>query len=98
MGLSGEIYSLRLFTAGKSQESVEAIENLNKIKTDHLPDNSEIQIIDIKKNPELALANMVVVVPMLIMESPEPKVTIIGSLRDIPKVLAALRLNLAKRT
>ena len=92
MSKSNETVHLRLFVAGTGSDSAEAIKNLDQLKAEGLANDSIVEIIDIKEEPDLALENMVIVVPMLVMEAPEPKVTIIGSLSDTTKVWAALRI------
>ena len=88
-----EKYHLRLFVAGNGSDTTEAINNLERINADNLSNSARIEIIDIKKEPDLALENMVIATPMLIMEAPEPKVTIIGNLSDTKKVLLALQIS-----
>jgi len=88
--MSKPSYHLRLFVVGQGSTSTEAINNLEKIKSDGFAD-ARIEVIDATKEPELALKYMVLATPMLIRESPEPKVTIIGSLSDTEKVVAALK-------
>lgn len=84
---------LRLFVAGNGSDTTEAINNLERINAENLSNSARIEIIDIKKEPDLALENMVIATPMLIMEAPEPKVTIIGNLSDTKKVLLALQIS-----
>ncbi len=88
-----EKYHLRLFVAGNGSDTTEAINNLERINAENLAKDARIEIIDIKTNPALALENMVIATPMLIMEAPEPKVTIIGNLSDTKKVLMALKIT-----
>ena len=90
---SKEKYHLRLFVAGNGSDTTEAINNLERINAENLSNSARIEIIDIKKEPDLALENMVIATPMLIMEAPEPKVTIIGNLSDTKKVLLALQIS-----
>ncbi len=45
--------------------------------------NYQLDIIDILDNPDAANENNVVTVPMIVMDSPKPSVTITGSLYDM---------------
>lgn len=86
-------YHFRLLVAGDDVESIQAKSNLEKLIEQHCKNNTILEVIDINENPEQALANNAVVIPMLLMLKPTPQVTIIGSLRDSSKVIAALRLK-----
>ncbi len=89
-------YHFRLLMAGDDVESIQAKTNIETLIEQYCKDcthNSILEVIDINEHPEQALANKAVVIPMLLMLEPRPQVTIIGSLRDTAKVMAALRLT-----
>jgi len=83
-------YILRLFVSGILQHSARAIKNLNKICEEHLKDNYALEIIDIYQEPDLALNEQVIVIPVLIIKSPLPERRIIGDLSDSAKVVEIL--------
>ena len=92
-----EQYHLRLFVAGNNIESMDAINNLERVKALGYLQGAYIEVLDIKQHPELAVEHSVIVTPMLIMEAPKPKVTIVGGLTDTNKVIKALRLPVKKK-
>ena len=85
-------YSLRLYIAGNSLQSLIALKNLQKICDEYLPGRHELKVIDIYKQPELLQAENIVAVPTLIKAFPEPSQRMIGNLSDKEKVLIGLGL------
>jgi circadian clock protein KaiB len=81
---------LQLFVSGMSLRSMEAIENIKRICEERFKNAFELEIIDIYKHPEIALAHHIVFCPSLIKINPLPKRTLIGNLSDTEKVVKAL--------
>lgn len=82
---------LRLYVAGSSRNSTEARRNLQAIVSG-VPDASlDIEVVDVCKFPERALADGVLVTPTLIRLFPRPVQVIIGDLSDRDTVRAVLR-------
>ena len=88
---SGERHVLWLFVAGDEPNSRQARKNLARLCERCLDAPCEITIYDVLESFQPALDNRVLVTPTLIRVSPPPRVTILGSLSDISKVVAALR-------
>jgi circadian clock protein KaiB len=86
-------FSFILYTVGNSPNSVQAIANLQKMCLTHLPDDHQIEIVDLLKEPLRGLADGIMVTPTLMKIAPEPKQMIMGNLSDIPRVLLALSWN-----
>ncbi len=86
-------YSLRLYVAGQTPKSIAAIANLKKICDKHLPGRYEIEIIDLMKDPALAMRHQIVAIPTLIRQLPEPLKRIIGDLSNAEKVLVGLDIR-----
>ncbi|MEJ7737258.1 MAG: circadian clock KaiB family protein [Chitinophagaceae bacterium] len=86
-------YVLRLFVTGVLQSSVRAIKNVNHICEKHLKDFYELEIIDIYQQPDLAVKEQIIVIPVLIIKFPLPERRIIGDLSDNEKVLEILNIN-----
>jgi circadian clock protein KaiB len=83
---------LRLYIAGTAQNSLMAIANLNKI-TGQIPEaDCKIEIIDVLTDPRRALADRVLVTPVLIQVSPAPERRLIGNLSEMDKVAQTLGL------
>ncbi len=88
-----EIWILRLYVAGQTQNSLTAFENLKKICDKHLEGCYRIEVIDLLKNPQLAKDHQIVAVPTLIRKLPTPVKKIIGNLSNTEKVLVGLDLR-----
>ena len=73
--------------------SARAIANLSAICKNHLPDNHQIEIVDLLEDPRRVLSDHVVATPTLIKLSPAPVRKIIGDLGEEAKVLLALGLQ-----
>ena len=86
-------YSLRLYVAGQTPKSIAAISNLKKICEQHLSGRYEIEIIDLMKDPALAVRHQIVAIPTLIRQLPEPLKRIIGDLSNAEKVLVGLDIR-----
>ena len=86
-------YILRLFITGTTPNSVRASINIHAICKQYLEGRYELEIIDIYQQPELALTEDIIAVPLLIKKSPLPKQRMIGDLSNIEKVLTLLGLN-----
>jgi circadian clock protein KaiB len=83
-------YILRLFVSGILQNSVRAIKNINQICEQHLKGNYKLEIIDIYQQPDLAISEQIIVIPIMIIKYPLPERRIIGDLSNIEKVLEIL--------
>ena len=88
-------YSLRLYVAGQTPKSIAAVANLKKICEQHLPGRYEIEIIDLMKDPALAMRHQIVAIPTLIRQLPEPLKRIIGDLSNRERALVGLGLDSA---
>jgi len=88
--IGGPKYILKLFVSGIMQNSVRAIKNLKQICEEHLKDDYELEIIDIYQQPELAIREQIIVIPVMIIKYPLPERRIIGDLSNAEKVLEIL--------
>jgi circadian clock protein KaiB len=84
---------LKLFVAGNTENSTQAMTNLNALCAEFLPQNCEIEIIDVFRDPKLATAAGVFMTPTLLKVSPEPRRTVVGTLSETGPVLQALGLG-----
>jgi circadian clock protein KaiB len=83
-------YVLRLFVSGILHNSVRAIANINRIGELHLKGDYKLEIIDIYQQPDLAISEQVIVIPVMIVKYPLPERRIIGDLSNVEKVLEIL--------
>jgi circadian clock protein KaiB len=80
---------LRLYVAGTAPNSVRAIANTRAVCEQHFPERHEIEVIDLLKHPERAMADEILVTPTLMKLSPRPQ-RVIGNLSDTAQLLIAL--------
>lgn len=86
-------WRLRLYTAGKTARSMEALENLRRLCEENVPGRYEIEVIDLLKSPQLAKGHEIVAVPTLVRRLPTPIRKIIGTLSDRERVLVGLQMT-----
>lgn len=89
----GQSYSLRLYVAGRTPKSVLALANLQQICEQHLQGRYEIEIVDLRRDPQLASGDQILAVPTLVRRLPEPIKKIIGDLSNTERVLVGLDLR-----
>jgi len=92
----GNNYSLRLYVAGMSTLSVEAITNIKRICEEELEGRYELEVIDLYQRPSLAADEQIIAVPTLIRKLPLPLRHIIGDLSNKERVLVGLDLRKKK--
>lgn len=86
-------YVLRLYVAGKSPKSVNAITNLKKICEENLQGRYELEVIDLYQQPQLAQGEQIIALPTLIRKLPPPLRRIIGDLSNTERVLVGLDIR-----
>ena len=91
----GEVWELRLYTAGQTPKSLTALANLQRICDEHLHGRYRIEVIDLMANPRLAKDHQIVAIPTLVRKLPEPLRRIIGDLSDTERALVGLELRRA---
>ncbi|HLX61959.1 MAG TPA: circadian clock KaiB family protein [Planctomycetota bacterium] len=83
-------YVLRLFVAGATARSRQAVLCVRNLCEAELKDNCVLEVIDIYQQPHLARINQIVATPTLIKELPRPVRRFIGSLLNIAAVFVDL--------
>ena len=91
-GLSDGVL-LRLHVAGDAPNSVKAHANLVKALKEHPDLNCKLEIVDCLSDPERSIEDGVLVTPTLIRVSPEPKVRVVGDLRNYDDLAHVLGLD-----
>jgi len=86
-------YKFELYTAEGTANSSLAFGNLLALCKTHLPDRYEIEVIDVFRHPERALAHSIHMTPTLVKRAPHPIRTIVGTLSQTQRVLAALGID-----
>lgn len=87
------IWQLRLYIAGHTTKSIDAISNLKKLCEEYLAGRYKIELIDLLDDPEVAEIDQIIAIPTLIRQLPEPIRRIIGDLSNREKVLLGLELK-----
>ena len=83
----------RLFIAGDTQNSTEAIANLSAFCRKHLPNRHEIEVVDVLREPQGAMKDSVFMTPTLVKLSPSPMRQIVGTLSEPHTLLQVLGLR-----
>jgi circadian clock protein KaiB len=86
-------YSFRLFIAGDSLRSRQAVANLRRLGEERLGGRYELTVVDVIADPEGAEAARVLTTPTLVKEAPAPARRVTGDLTDAAQVMLALGLD-----
>ena len=86
-------YVLRLYVAGMSPKSTQAINNIKRICEEYLAGKYQLEVIDIYQYPIFAKDGQIVAAPTLIKELPPPLRKLIGSMSDTERVLLGMDLK-----
>jgi circadian clock protein KaiB len=92
--LSQEEYVLRLFVAGMSPKSIQAIENIKHICEMYLAGRCQLEVIDVYQQPILAKDWQIVAAPTLVKELPPPLRRLVGSMADTERVQIGMDLHI----
>ena len=85
-------FVLRLFVAGATARSCQAVRRVRELCETELKGNCELEVIDIYQQPELARENQIVATPTLIKEIPLPVRRFIGNLLNLAGLFVELDL------
>lgn len=89
-------YTLRLFVAGMTLRSTEAVGRIKHLCDEHLNGRYDLEVIDIYQRPELAKEYQVLAVPTLVKVSPAPARCLVGDFSDAAKVLRSLDMHIRR--
>jgi circadian clock protein KaiB len=87
------VVRFRLYVADDALNSARAVSNLTALCREHLAGRHEIEVVDVFRQPERALADEIYMTPTLVRLAPAPVRRIVGSLSDTLAVLQALGLE-----
>jgi circadian clock protein KaiB len=90
-----EKYVLRLYVAGTTPRSVQAITNIKKICEEHLKGRYDLEVIDVYQQPTLAMGEQIIAAPTLIKKLPLPLRKFIGDMTNQERILVGLDLKKA---
>jgi circadian clock protein KaiB len=88
-----EKYVLRLYVAGMTPRSQEAIRTVTAICEEHLAGRYDLEVIDLYQQPTLAKGEQIIAAPTLIKQLPQPLRRFIGSMANKERILVGLDLR-----
>lgn len=86
-------YLLRLYVAGHTAKSQQALANLRRICEEHLAGRYQLEVVDLLENPALARGDQILALPALVRQLPPPVKKIIGDFSSAERVLVGLDLR-----
>jgi circadian clock protein KaiB len=87
-----EKYVLRLYISWGNPNSSRAIHQVKKVCAQYLANRHELEIIDIRKNPEMLEQDKIFATPTLIKMQPAPVRKLVGDIPDIEELVICLNL------
>ena len=88
-------YVLRLYIAGQTPRSLQALSNLRRICAEHLSGKYKVEVIDLIQKPQLAAGDQILAIPTLVRPLPKPARRIIGDLSNTERVLVGLDVQIS---
>jgi circadian clock protein KaiB len=85
-------FRLRLYVAGQTPRSLQALSNLKRICEEHLAGKCKIEVIDLLQKPQMAANDQILAIPTLVRSIPKPARKIIGDLSNVERVLVGLEI------
>ena len=85
-----EMYVLRLYVSGATPRSTEAITKIKEICDEYLPGHYDLEVIDIYRQPQLAIDQQIIAAPTLVKEAPGGLRKMIGNFTNTRLILQRL--------
>ena len=85
-------FVLRLYVAGATARSHDAVLSVRQLCADELKGNCELEVIDVYQQPILARDGQIVATPTLVKEFPLPVRRLIGNLTNTARLFVGLDL------
>lgn len=86
-------FKFRLYVAGDTENSLQALSNLTALCRKHLANRHQIELVDVFREPGRALEDRIFMTPTLVRLAPAPVHRIIGTLGNTQSVMQALGLG-----
>ncbi len=86
-------YILRLYITGQTPRSLKSVENLRALCDKYLPNQFDLEIIDIYQQPAMAAEGQIIAAPTLIKSMPLPLRRLVGDFSDKERVILGLDLK-----
>ena len=91
-------YVLRLYVAGATDRSRQAVLRARRLCETQLKGNFELEVIDVYQQPILARDGQIVATPTLVREFPRPVRRLIGNLSNTSGLFVGLNLDTKGKT
>jgi circadian clock protein KaiB len=91
-------YVLRLYVAGATARSRQALMRARRLCETELKGNCELEVIDVYQQPILARDGQIVATPTLVKEFPKPVRRLIGDLTSLTRLFVGLDLDTKGKT
>lgn len=91
--MSQEIFKFRLYVAGDTHNSLQALTNLTHFCRTYLAERYEIEVVDVFIDPYKSLEDSIFMTPTLIKLSPSPILKIVGTLSQTQVLQQVLALE-----
>jgi circadian clock protein KaiB len=91
--LAKPIYLFRLYVAGNSYRSTQAIASIKNICEKYLPGHYELEVVDVYQQPGATKESDVIALPTLIKEFPLPPKRFVGDMSDTERIVIGLKLG-----
>lgn len=85
-------YTLKLYVTGRTAQSLNALQALERICMDRLPGRHAIDFIDLLERPDLAADASIIVTPTVVREHPLPERRVVGDFSSEQDVVMGLQL------
>lgn len=91
--LAQPTYLFRLYVAGSTARSGQAITNVRSICEKYLAGRYELEVIDVYQQPGVAKSAEVIALPTLIKELPLPPKRFVGDMSNTGRIIVGLKLG-----
>jgi circadian clock protein KaiB len=91
--LSRPKYVFRLYVAGNTMRSTQAITNVRRICDQYLAGFYDLEVIDVYQSPGATRECNIIALPTLIKELPLPPKRFIGDMSDEERIVIGLKLG-----
>jgi len=85
-------FNLSLYVAGSTSRSLRTIQSVKRACEQHAPGRYNLRVVDIHRQPAMAVADQIVAVPTLVCSHPKPTRCFVGHLPDPADVLKKLKI------
>jgi len=86
-------YALRLYITGQTPRSLQSVENLRALCDKYLPNQFDLEVVDIYQQPAMAAAGQIIAAPTLIKSMPLPLRRLVGDFSDQNRVILGLDIK-----